>query len=182
MALETIISTLQSLIPTAAADVVAVFTPDFKQVFSQARPIKGTVKPTSELMKHPIETGANVIDHSIFLPTEIELSLVPKVENYQDTYQTIKQIYQNRTLLTVQTLTDVYENMLILEMPHEESPDMRGTVAIALKLQEVILVTPQFSTVPRNKNNTNTVNRGQQQSKETAPTEKQSSALKKIFS
>lgn len=145
-------------------DAVGVFTSDnFTQVFPEARPLKVRIKEEAKLMEHPVETGAVITDHEIFLPIELELSLIIQAVNYKDVYQTIKQFYLKGTLLAVQTKADLYTNQIIAGLPHEEDPETFDTLVIALKMKEVQFVTPQFGIVPRNKTSMPTVDRGNQQ-------------------
>jgi hypothetical protein len=146
-----------------AFDQVAVFTQDYVQVFRSARTIKATVKEEAKVMEHPVETGATIVDHRIILPVEIELSLILTPTDYQNTYDKIKEAYLNSTLFIVQTKSGIYENQLIQSMPHDESPDNYNTILIALNLKQVIFVTAQYGTTPKNASNTNTTNRGVQQ-------------------
>lgn len=153
-------------ISTASADVTGVFTQDFRQVFTNARPVKATVKPSAKLMEHPLETGATITDHRVILPVEIELSLILKSNFYSNAYQEIKQLYDQATLLIVQTRGGVFNNQLIESLPFEENPETYDVLTVALKLKQVQFVTPQYGVVPRNKNQSSTVQRGGQQTKE----------------
>jgi hypothetical protein len=171
---------LGSLLATSAIDVIGVYTQDFKQVFPRARPLKAVVKEDSQPMEHPLETGAITTDHRILLPVEIEISALLQADDYRNTYQIIKQIFKNGELLIVQTKVGVFENQLIVGMPHEEDPEMFDAVTIALKLKEVLFTTAQFDIVPRDQTKKSTVDRGQQQSKNAsaANEEKASNAYK----
>lgn len=157
---------------------VAVYDQSFVQVFPGATIVNAVVKEDSLVMQHPLETGASIIDHKVTLPVEIELSLIlkpldfnPQISrngiqlnfaSYRDTYQAIRQLFLNATLLTVQTKASTYNNMLISAMPHEESTDVFNTITIALKLREALFVTPQTeSLIPKATSSNNTVARGQ---------------------
>lgn len=151
----------------ATQDLVGVYDSSFNQLFEDARPIRCVVNERSRLMEHPIETGATIADHVVVLPTEIELSLIPRPDNFVDSYNAIKAQYQSQSFVSVQTKTDTYTNMLIMEMPHDERPETFDTVAISLKLREAILVAAQFSQLPpsavKNKSRASTVQSGQKQ-------------------
>jgi hypothetical protein len=157
-------------IPTASADVVAIYDQQFRQVFQLARPIKAVVKEASKVMEHPLETGATIIDHTIILPVEIELSIIPTRGEFRDVFQRIRQAFKNRELFSVQTKTGMYENQLIQDIPHDEDPDLFDTISLAVKMREVQLVAAQFAKLPprkvRNPSDASTVDRGQQQPKE----------------
>lgn len=173
-------TTLDNFIPQFAVDYVAIFTQDFVQLFKNARPLKVVVKEEAKLMEHPVESGATITDHRIILPIEIEISLILKSVDYQDTYRAIKQYYLNGTLLVIQTKSGVYQNQLIASMPHEEDPENYNTIIIALKLKQVQIVTAQYGIVPKNPTNTPVVDRGTQQGSTATPT--QQSILSEWFS
>ena len=166
------------LLPNASADVVAVLDSGFNQVFGDAHPMKATVNETSKAMEHPVETGATITDHRIILPIEIELSLFLTSSNpaadYRSVYQQIKQLWQAATLLTVQTRTDSYSSMIITDMPHDEASDMFDAIMVAVKLKEVVFVSPQYGTLPpkavANKKHSSTVKSGEKQTKDVTET------------
>ena len=174
---------LDALVPNASADIVAVFDDQFNQVFVNARPIKGTVNESAKVMEHPVETGATITDHIIFQPIEIELSLMLTSADYRSVYQQIKDIYLAGRLLTVQTRTSTHQNMLIQQLPREESTDVFNGISVALRLKEANFVTAQFGSLPEksvaNKSQSSTVARGQQQT--TEKTSPPSSTLKTWF-
>lgn len=157
-------------VPTASADVVGVFDQNFNQLFSQATSMKVTVSESSELMKHTLEDGAKITDHAVFDPNTIELSVMVSGQFYRSIFQQIKQVYKSRTIVTIQTKADSYENMVISKMPHDEDPEMFDAIIIAISLEEARFTTPQYGTLPpakvANKSQASTVDKGQQQ---TAP-------------
>lgn len=161
---------LTGLVPTSAADVVGIFDQSYNQLFRTARPIKASVKEPSKAMKHPIESGGTVTDHIVFMPVEIELALILEPQEFQNTYEQIRQTYKSATILTVQTTTGAYENMWITNLPHEEAPDMYGTISIGLKLEEVLFVEAQFQKMPtstvKSAANSSTQNNGAKQTGE----------------
>jgi len=171
---------INTLLPSAAVDQVAIFDSDYKQLFQQAKSIKVVVKENSKLMEHPIETGAIITDHRIIMPIEIEMSLILASEDYADVYKSIKQYYNNATQLTVQTRSAIYTNQLIEALPHEEDPNMYDALTIALSLKQVITVSAQYAPAPKYASNTNTQDRGIQQG--TAPSKQQASVVGNYFS
>lgn len=149
---------------TTESDVVAVLDDSFAQLFVNARPIKATVKESAKVMEHPVEKGSTVTDFRIIQPVEIELSMVLARGDYRNTYAQIKRVFERAALLTVQTRTGSYGNMMISSIPHDEDADMFDAVALALTLREVILIEPQYATIkPSNPTKANTVKRGEQQ-------------------
>lgn len=164
MAISTtnIVNLLSTFIPSFNIDTVAVFSQEYIQVFRDARPIKAVIKETSKVMEHPIENGAIVTDHRIVLPIEIQLSMILTPDTYRQTYDEIKQFYIEGTLLIVQSRSGIYINQLIQEMPHEEDPTIYDTISLDLNLKQVQMVTAQYTTTPRNPKNSNSINRGVQ--------------------
>jgi hypothetical protein len=152
-------------LPNASADVVAVFDQNFRQVFSGARPMKAEVKETAKLMEHPVETGVTITDHRIIDPIEIQILFHVGTDQYRSIYEEIKKYFNNATLLTVQTRTSNYANMLIQELPHGEVPEVFDAIVMNLSFKEVLFVEAQFSTLPAKKvanpANASTKDRGQ---------------------
>ncbi len=168
--------------PTAAVDVVGLFDDSFAQCFVDARPIKATVKESSKMMEHPIESGATITDHRIILPVEIELSMMLPSTAYRNTYPQIREAYLNGQAFSVQTKAGRYSNMFITDMPHEEDPDIFDSIMLSLRLKEVSVVKAQYEKLPpqkvKNKSHASTVQRGEQSGK---PTKKQSTLHKLLF-
>lgn len=146
--INTLAAGFQGLVSSLAQDVVAVYDLDFEQIFRDARPLKATVKETAKLMQHPVETGALITDHRVINPIEIDLSMVLTPETYRDTYYEIKDFFLGLETIIVQTSTDVYEHMLINDMPHEENPEHFDTITMVIKLREVIFVKSSTSELP----------------------------------
>lgn len=122
----------------------------FGQLFANARPLKATVRETSKVMEHPVETGVMLADHHIINPVEIELPLWIQAQNYAGTYIQIRQAFINATPLTVKTRTGVYNSMIIVDMPHDEDPDIFDAIILTLRLRQVIIVVPGTTTVQSN--------------------------------
>lgn len=166
---------------TTAKDVVGVYDADLNQLFPDARAIKAIVKPIAKVAKHPVETGGTISDNVIYLPIEIELSVILRPGTYRQTYQLIKNVFNSAALLTVQTKTDSYANMLLEKMPHDEDPGFFDTVAMALSFSQFQLVTAQYKTLPpvKRARNKTAVKTGQKTAKPATPA--QTSAAYDIF-
>lgn len=139
------------LLNSVNRDVVGVFDQtSFQQLFSDARPVRASIRETSKVMDHPVETGVTLSDHHVINPKEIELSMILSSEFYSSTYQQLRGAFLNATLLSIQTKAGVYPNMIIQAIPHEEDPDMFTAIPIALKLREVIFIAPSAITQIQN--------------------------------
>lgn len=162
----------------ADQDVVGVYDEKYNQLFPTARPMRATVLPTALLMDHPMESGATVSDHKIIKPTEISLMMFLGDDEHAIIYQEVKSAFTGNDLLIVQTRTDSYKNMAIVDMTHEETPEHLDAVVMQIKLREVLLVTAQFQALPPRKvkrqADAGTKDRGEQ-------TPKRSSKLNNVF-
>lgn len=155
------------LASTRAVDVVAITGANFLPLFASARPLVATVTETAALMEHPLETGALIADHIVFDPIEIELPcvMVGEVE-YRNTYALIKATFRAGTLLTVVTRTGSYPNMVIAEIPHEETPAQYDAIGMTIRFREAHFVTPKTGlsqAQTQDAKQSSTVNRGAQQ-------------------
>jgi hypothetical protein len=153
--------------PSKAVDVVAITGAGFVPLFSAARPLTASVYEFADVMEHPLETGSVIADHIVFQPIEIELPLLCVGEAaYRSTYAAIRTVYSAGTLLTIRTRTGSYPNMVITDLPHDETPDAFNAIAIRLRLREARLVAPQSGlsqSQVANPANSSTANRGTQQ-------------------
>lgn len=147
---------------TSNNDTIAVFDGSFNQVFQNARPMKCTVRPTSKIMEHPLETGQIISDYKIILPVEITIPFVVNSIYYRDIYAQITNLFSISELLIVQTRASVYSNMVITELPDEERPDMFDVIMIELHMKQVLLVQTTSNFAPANPAQANTQNNGQQ--------------------
>lgn len=140
-------------------DVVAIYD-GFTQVFADARPMKASVRESSRIMEHPAENGVVIADHHIINPVEIELPMLIPVQAYGSTYAQIRQAFVNATNLSVQTRTGVYVNMVVADLPHEESPEAFDAIAMTLRLKQVLLVPGAATYTPADPANQDTVQGG----------------------
>lgn len=154
-------------IPSASSDVVGVFDANFNQVFPLARPVKAVVREISRLMDHPVETGFITTDHRIVLPTEISMTVLLQGAQYRSVYQQIKQLFIAAPLLSVQTKTSTYKNMIIQDLPHEETPSVFDTVEMEIRFRQAQIVASQSQALPpqavKNTVQQSTIKTGQQQ-------------------
>lgn len=158
-------------------DLVGIFSQNFLQVVSGARPMKADIKEQSKPMEHPVETGATVTDFRIILPVEINFELMLSPTGFKSEYDQIKQIYLRGDFLVLQTKVGIYKNMVLQGIPHTEDPSIFSSIPLALTAKETIIVQAQFGTLPpssvKNKSDSSTVDTGEQQPKD-APEQSQS--------
>ena len=110
-------------------------------LFEKAKIMKAQVKETSQMMNHPVESGTVVTDHKIINPIEITIPLMVSSADYRSVYNSIRKVFLESDFLTIQTKSGIYKNMLISNMPHDESPDAYNALMISLQLKEVFIVT-----------------------------------------
>jgi hypothetical protein len=122
-------------------DIVGIYN-DTSQVYVEARPLKASIRETSKVMEHPVETGVMLSDHHIINPVEIELPLIVPAIYYAAIYQQIKTDFLAATQLTVKTAVNVYGSMIIADMPHEESPEHFNAIILGLRLKQVLFEVP----------------------------------------
>lgn len=163
-------------------DVVYVADADGNQVFVGARPLRAFVREGAYYPEHPVETGTVITDNVIFPPINIELHLILDPGQFVSVFGEIRGYFRNATKLSVQTKVAVYDGMYIEEMPHDEDAERFDTVAVALKLKQVIIVEAQVeqlpnATDPADKSTTQT---GQKQGAAASPAQS-SAAFSLIF-
>lgn len=143
---------------------VAVYDSEFRQLFATAHVIRAAVRPVARNMEHPVASGATVTDFRVIMPLEIDLTLILDPSDYSDVYKQIKAFFLRGELLTVSTKTGVSNNMLIQEMPSEETADKFDTIPLAVRLKRVQFVRAQYGSLPpaavANKADSSTVDRG----------------------
>lgn len=130
-----------------AVDVVGVYDENFSQLITTARPMRASIQPNAKVMEHPVESGGVVTDWRVILPIEITLTMFLAGEDYQSVYKTIESMFAGTTLVTIQTKSGVYPNMLLAGMPHEETPDEYDMLAVGLRFREALLVSAQFQAI-----------------------------------
>lgn len=146
----------------SSADVVGIFDENFNQLFADARPMRATIRQNARAMEHPIESGQIITDYRIILPIEIEIPFMVAPEFYRDTYEQIQNLFLNSELLLVQTVASLYVNMIISEMPHQESPEHFNSLHILLRFKQVQVVASETTFAPESPTDTNTQNIGVQ--------------------
>ena len=141
------------------------------------------VQETSTVTKYKVEDGTNRNDHIVHNPTEIVMrfTLAGKVSQL---FNAIKQTYTERALVTVQTRTDVYADMIVTEIPQDQTGAAMDAVTLDIRLSEWLEVVPEYGELTQAKvakpEQSSTVKRGSQATTETPPAKKQS-VLRSIF-
>lgn len=124
--------------------------------------MRARVRENGRTMEHPQEQGQIESDYRIILPVEIEIPVIVMAADLRNVYQQIRTQFLTTQLLTVQTTVNVYDDMILAEMPHEESPDYFNTITIYLRFKQVQIASSTTTFAPADPQNTNTQNRGLQ--------------------
>lgn len=142
-----------------------------------------SVSETSKATRYAVEDGTNRNDHVIKNPVEISINMM-LVGKIAQLFQLLKQTYLEHKLVTVQTKTDVYTNMLVEGIPHEQDTGMTDGVTVNVKMVEWQEVTPEYGELTPKKvakpRQSDTVKRGSQATSE-APPKKRQSVLRSMF-
>lgn len=118
-----------------------------QELFTETVTIGVSVAPSKTFAKHPLEDSRVVTDDQYDNPTSLTLRVILKSDSYQDEYKRIKASYEAVSPLTIQTRVDVYQNMYIESLPHEESPDMYSTISMSIELTEQLITKSQTNKI-----------------------------------
>ena len=123
---------------------VALYTDGGQEVLADAAIISCKVNDQSKLMEHPIESGAKISDHKVFEPRSMELTVALTSDGYDTEYAELFDLYRECAILSLQTKVQVYNNLQIASIPHEEKVTTMNRLIFNISLKEAIVVTPQF--------------------------------------
>lgn len=141
------------------------------------------VQETSTVTKYKVEDGTNRNDHIVHNPTEIMMRFTLAGEVSQ-LFNAIKQTYTERALVTVQTRTDVYADMIVTDIPQEQAGAAMDAVTLDVRLSEWREVVPEYGELTQARvakpEQSSTVKRGSQATSEASQDKKQS-VLRSIF-
>lgn len=141
------------------------------------------VQEASTVTKYKVEDGTNRNDHIVHNPTEIMMRFTLAGEVSQ-LFNAIKQTYTSRDLVTVQTRTDVYADMIVTEIPQDQTGAATDAVTLDIRLSEWREVVPEYGELTQarvaNPDQSSTVRRGSQATSDTSDAKKQS-VLASIF-
>jgi hypothetical protein len=156
----------------SSQDIVAILDADnFQPLFSGSNIMTATVRESSKLTNWAVEDGTQRTDHRVIDPVSIDLPVLLS-DDTRALFEQLRNAFIDGRNLIVQTKVRSYSDMMIIEMPHDETPEYGEAVPVTVKLQELRVVKPEFGTLPpsrvANKKQASTVSKGNQQST-TAP-------------
>lgn len=117
---------------------------------------------TLTITKQPVQTGAQITDHSFLEPAALSMSILQQdndvlTENIQNTfngnslaqlYQTFLDLQASRTPFTVFTPKRVYKSMLMTVVRSVTDKKTENILALNLAFQKIIIVSIGVATVP----------------------------------
>lgn len=177
---------LSDSLSTSTQQRVAILDAESLQVlFASAEPMRVSVRESKRATKFAVEDGTERSDHVVRELTEIQIEFL-LADDTRNQFESLRQAFDQNKLVTVQTKVRSYENMLILDMPHDETPELGTAVNVPVRMQEWVEVKPAFGELPpakvEKKSQSSTVKRGQQTSEESgASTERKGSVLSGVF-
>ena len=169
---------LSDSLSTSTQQQVAILDSDsYETLFASSHPMRVAVREAKRATKFAVEDGTERSDHVVRELTEIQIDFL-LTDDTRNQFELLRQAFDQNKLLTVQTKVKSYESMLIVDMPHDETPELGMAINVPIRMQEWVEVKPEFGTLPpakvENKGQSSTVKRGQQTGKE--PSEKKKSA------
>lgn len=171
---------------SVSQEAIAILDADnLTQLFPLAGVMQVTVREISKILSFTAEDGSEKSDHIVYLPVEIDIPFL-LTDDMRNVYAAFKQAWKTQKSLVVQTRVDTYSNMLIYEMPHDETAEFGASTVVQVKLKVFETTQPEYGPLPprkvSNKSQASTVKKGQAQTTESsAPTKRKASVLAGVF-
>lgn len=89
-----------------------------REVLQNLEYIDGSVKDDVQLMEHPLETGATIVDHEIFNPNEITIRALID-DNDKQSLNDLMEYYKKATPLSVRAKGELFTNLIISSKPYK---------------------------------------------------------------
>lgn len=163
-----------------AADVVAIYLADtdddigISQVLALLRPMTAMVYETADLMEHPVEDGSMIADHLVLNPTEVELPCMAQSPDLPAVLDEARELFEGGTLLDVQTRSGAILNLVLIGMPHEETPQAIDSPSVLLRFRQARFIEAEYGELKaatvQQPRNASTTARGQQPARPAAAT------------
>ncbi|ANY17231.1 phage baseplate protein [Bordetella pseudohinzii] len=171
---------LDALSTSTQQQVSILDSETFQIIFASAEPMRINVKEKKRATKFAVEDGTDRSDHVVRELTNIEIEFL-LVDDTRNQFESLRQAFEQNKLVTVQTKVRSYENMLIVDVPHNETPELGTAISIPIQLQEWVEVKSAFGELPpekvANKSQSSTVKRGQQTTRDVDPETKKKAGV-----
>ena len=126
---------------------VAILDDDGNDVISTAAVIKVTNSRAAKYPSHSMEDGSSVSDHRYFDPNQATVAVI--CDN--GGFETLKNIWQNSTKLTVQSKTGTMDNMYIETIPTDEDLAQPDKIRVLINLVEQRFDEVEIKSLPARK-------------------------------
>lgn len=121
-----------------------------------------SVTRNANAIKSPIETGTQIFDNKVIMPLEVTMRAIVKAKNWQDVWEILLRIYNDRTytFYSVYTRGEIIDKLMLVGIDREETTDKFDAVDLTLRFTQVIYATEEAKKVD-DKKDSNTKNTGQ---------------------
>ncbi len=144
----------------------------FTTLFDSVNPTQVTIDDSHQAITFTVENGESRSDHVVINPISISISLL-LTGDIANAYATIKQLYDENTLVGIQTRVSTYQPMLLESLSHDEDPSKVDAIELKLKFIEWKSIEPEYNKKSakstKKPKQSSTINRGNVKSKKTMP-------------
>ena len=123
----------------------------------------------SKLCEHPIESGSEITDHKILEPRRGTLTIAMPAYLQDIVIKELREYHRKSTPLSVHDVADIYNNMVITNIPHTTDVKTADRLVFTVDMKEVVVVEPQYVVLDvkkvKNAKNASTVKKGIKQAK-----------------
>lgn len=115
----------------------------FSTLFDSVNPTKVSINDSHQTMKFTVENGESRSDHVVINPISINIDLL-LTGDIANSYSIIKQLYDENTLVGIQTRVKTYQPMLLESLTHDEDPAKIDAIELKLKFTEWKTIEPEY--------------------------------------
>lgn len=123
----------------------------------------------SKLCEHPIESGSVITEHKILEPRRCTVTLAMPAYFQDVVIKELREYHKKSTPLSVHDVADIYNNMIITNIPHTTDAKTADRLVFNIEMKEVFTVSPQYVVLDvkkvQNPKNASTVKKGVKQAK-----------------
>lgn len=112
-------------------------------IWESADPMIVGVRHSKRVTRYPVEDGSTRNDHAVVDPVEITIRFV-LTGGPSQAFSAIRGAFLSNDLLTIQTRAGVYFDMMITEIPQDQSSDSSDSVFVDVRLLEWREVVPEY--------------------------------------
>lgn len=120
------------------------------------------VNRTSQIMRHPLESGRFIADHYIIPPKTISAEIAMPSYLYESVYKELEDYFENKKPIVVLTKLTTIRHMYLVSIPHDITPRNIDRPSVQITLEEALFPTNRQ---PKNDENGATVNTGNKNGK-----------------